>query len=387
MTVTSASETFASEGYRPQLDSLRTFAVFAVLVTHFWQPGPFPGILRYLDFGFLGVRLFFVLSGFLITRILLEGRDRAEAEGLSHFGVARRFYARRFLRIFPLYYFIIIVAVLIDLPLARDRWPWLVTYTPNFFVALYQQSIGRFGHFWTLAVEEQFYLIWPWLVLAAPWRWLTAMVTAVVTSAPIFREIFMTRYGEAWGVLPWGSLDTLGVGALLAIVFHHSPYPHLVYDRLRRVVLPIGLVGYVGLHALTWLSGTERLFGAFHEIAYAMICCWLIAGADRGFGGMFGRVLSIRPVIYLGKISYGIYAYHMFMPWALTKAFLQLGLTFPPPGPTRFVLTSVVAVAVAMLSWHLLEHPINRLKRYFPYEGRTRARPVAPRLESEVRPI
>jgi peptidoglycan/LPS O-acetylase OafA/YrhL len=81
-------------------------------------------------------------------------------------------------------------------------------------------------------------------------------------------------------------------------------------------------------------------------------------------------LLEFRPIVYLGQISYGIYAYHMFMPWVLTKVFRQVGWAFPGPGPWRFVLASLATVLVAMASWHLFERPINNLKRHFPYGTR-----------------
>jgi peptidoglycan/LPS O-acetylase OafA/YrhL len=97
--------------------------------------------------------------GSFITRILLQCRDEAERSGVGRLVLVRQFYARRFLRIFPLYYGIILVGVLVKVPLSRDTWPWLVTYSSNFHVAFHQANLGPFGHFWTLAVEEQFYLL------------------------------------------------------------------------------------------------------------------------------------------------------------------------------------------------------------------------------------
>jgi peptidoglycan/LPS O-acetylase OafA/YrhL len=108
-----------------------------------------------------------------------------------------------------------------------------------------------------------------------------------------------------------------------------------------------------------------------------MTCCWLIASADRGFGGVAGRVLALRPLVYLGRISYGIYAYHFFIPWVLARVFARAGVTFPEPGARRFILASIATVIVAGLSWHFFEGPINRLKARFPYAGRVDAPAVA----------
>ena len=112
-------------GYMIQLDALRCFAVLGVLITHFWQPDPIPGPLGQIDLGFVGVRLFFVLSGFLITGILLNNRERARSVGLNPLVVLRQFYARRFLRIFPIYYLVVFLGLALDIPRAREIWPWL----------------------------------------------------------------------------------------------------------------------------------------------------------------------------------------------------------------------------------------------------------------------
>lgn len=354
-------------GYRPQLDALRCFAVLGVLITHYVQPDPFPWIFRYVDLGFLGVRLFFVLSGFLITRILLDYGDMATQRSHGRLGLIRQFYARRFLRIFPVYYLIILIAIGVNLPPAREVWPWLVTYTSNFYQAIQQQDVGYFGHFWTLAVEEQFYFVWPGLVLFAPRRWLGAILALAICLAPISRDVTFRWFGEfGWGTMPWGSLDALGVGAMLALAYRDAPSRDALHRTLRRVILPLGLGAYLLLHAIG-VAGGMRLLVAFHEIAFAMICCWLIASAERGFGGITGRILALRPVVYLGKISYGIYAYHLFTLWLLIQLFRRVGLAFPAHGAMRFALAAPVTVAVAAASWHLFERPINQLKRYFPY--------------------
>jgi peptidoglycan/LPS O-acetylase OafA/YrhL len=359
----------AHGGHRPQLDALRCFAVAGVLVTHFWQPNA-SGMAGALDLGFFGVRLFFVLSGFLITGILLDARDGAERSGHARGGVMKRFYVRRMLRIFPLYYAIVLGGLIFGIPNAREAWPWLLGYASNFYETLTQRSTGHYGHFWTLAVEEQFYLVWPWLVLFAPRRWLAGLMLAAVGSAVVYRDlvrdVLLTDLG--WGALPIGSLDTLAVGGLLALAFRASPSPDRTYRMLGRVTLPLGLAGYVVLHLQAVRSGDLRALIAGKQIAFALVCCWVIARAYGGFSGAAGRILEARPIVYLGRISYGIYAYHMLLPWVLARVFARAGLTFPAPGAKRFVIASAATVAIAAASWHLFEAPINALKRHVRYE-------------------
>lgn len=163
--------------YVPQLDALRALAVTGVIVHHY-VPAHELGILA-----IGGVKLFFVLSGFLITRLLLAARGDVERGRLGRVGAVGRFYARRALRIFPLYYVVVAVLVAVNLPPAREILPWLLTYTLNFHMASHGY-VDHFAHFWTLAVEEQFYAVWPWVVLFAPRRVLRPVMLALIAVAP-----------------------------------------------------------------------------------------------------------------------------------------------------------------------------------------------------------
>jgi peptidoglycan/LPS O-acetylase OafA/YrhL len=365
----------AHTSHRPQLDALRCFAVCGVLIAHFYQP-VLSALAAAVDPGFLGVRLFFVLSGFLITGILLDARDAADATGGARVGVLGRFYARRVLRIFPLYYAIVLGGLLVAMPRAREAWPWLLGYASNFYGLLTQRSVGYYGHFWTLAVEEQFYIVWPWLVLFAPRRWIAPIMVSAILSAVVYRELvgdlLFTQRG--WDQMPVNCLDTLGVGALLALVFRDGPSPERLQRILRNFVLPIGLVSFLLLNWHASQTGNARLLVAGHELAFAFICCWLIAGAYRGFRGPAARLLEARPLVYLGRISYGIYAYHLLVPVSLAKAFGAFGWSLPPHGLARLAIAGAVTIAIAAVSWHFFEAPINALKRRVPYERQSSTR-------------
>jgi peptidoglycan/LPS O-acetylase OafA/YrhL len=141
--------------YMPQLDALRALGVFGVWFTH-WGIGTLP-VLRWIHWGEMGVQLFFVLSGYLITGILLRARDRADC-GEGKWLVAKRFYVRRFLRICPIYY-LTLLATAIVIQHMREGFFWHLTYTSNIFFALRGRLDLIGAHFWTLSVEEQFYLV------------------------------------------------------------------------------------------------------------------------------------------------------------------------------------------------------------------------------------
>ena len=372
----------AHGSHRPQLDALRCLAVSGVLIAHFCQPS-LTGLASAMDPGFLGVRLFFVLSGFLITGILLDARDAAEAAGVARLGVLGRFYARRVLRIFPLYYAIVLAGLVAGIPRAREAWPWLLGYSSNFFELVTQRSVVYYGHFWTLAVEEQFYIVWPWLVLFAPRRWIGFIMVAAVLSAIVYRamagDLLFTARG--WDQMPIGCLDTLAVGALLALVFRDGPPPERLQQILRRFVLPTGISSFVLLHWHSARTGDDRLLVVGHELAFALFCCWLIAGAYRGFGGPAARLLEARPLVYLGRISYGIYAYHLLIPLLLAKSFRFLGWTFPSHGMGRLAIAGAVTIAIAAASWRFFEAPINSLKQRVPYGRSTSPQVLRRRLK------
>ncbi|UCH58728.1 MAG: acyltransferase, partial [Anaerolineales bacterium] len=244
--------TSTQKDYMPQLDALRFFAVLGVIVAHNWHPKRLPWLFGDLDWAGLGVRLFFVLSGFLITRILLACRDSQEQTSQPAFFYIRQFYARRFLRIFPIYYLVLIIVFVSNIPPAREVWIWLVTYTTNVYITVFNTWVGRLGHFWTLAVEEQFYLVWPWLVLFAPKKWLTPIIMILIPIGPIYRLYAYENFPFDIGAMDFkaatltpASLDILGIGALLALLWHTNIRKETLQKYLSRLILPTGLLLYI----------------------------------------------------------------------------------------------------------------------------------------------
>jgi len=356
----------------PQLDGLRFFAVMAVVVAHNWDPSLGPSILDRVNLGGLGVGLFFVLSGFLITGILLQGRPGGPASG-NRPRFMKQFYVRRFLRIFPIYYLVLIGITI----LGSERsvvMPWLFTYTTNIYIWDHLTFL-RFSHFWTLAVEEQFYLFWPLLLLFLPRRWLLPTLILLISLAPLYRLYATYAYPAdaagsfTAGTLTIGHLDSLGLGALLALAFQADPEGVRTRSVLVRIVLPVGLAIYVTVLALSHYGVSNRPMIVLDKTGAALVFCWLIGFASFGLRGIPGRILDYGPIVYLGKISYGIYIFHLLIPLiAFAWIAKHLGVSYSNTGFVNFVATSLATFAVAALSWHFFEAPINRLKRHFPYK-------------------
>jgi peptidoglycan/LPS O-acetylase OafA/YrhL len=382
-------------GHIPQLDGLRFFAILGVLVTHEWYPDPLPWIFRALDPGHVGVRLFFVLSGFLITGILLRCRRRAEERGDRRSVLMRRFYARRFLRIYPLYYAVLAAIIIVGIEPTRLVWPWLATYTTNIYISVHHQWIGSAGIFWTLAVEEQFYVVWPLLVLFVPRRWLIPMLIGMISLASIYRlwasvhvpgDLVLGGYTS--GTFTLAVLDCLGIGALLAILSEMDATRLRVRRWLNRIALPVGGAGVLVLITIAYYHGDAANF-VLGETFLALVLAWVVGTASRGFTGAPGRVLEWRPVAYLGKVSYGIYVFHAFVPVFLLWLGHRFGLEFTgQPRLFNFVLVSATTFVVASVSWQLFEHPINELKRHFPYrdDRRPELAVTSPELSGAAEP-
>lgn len=324
--------------HMPQLDGLRTLAVAGVMVFH-WNLSTSAGFL----FGYAGVQLFFVLSGFLITGILLRCRDTDLRFAL------RAFYIRRFLRIFPLYYAVVIGVALLDVPHARDMLPYHLTYTSNITAFWREEWFGSTSHFWTLCVEEQFYVVWPWVVLLAPQRALVPLFAAIIAASAVSREILMATNAFG-GLLTTSNMDALVAGALLAV---------LPASQSR-------LVGRIG-----FAVGAPLLIGGwwfdFHPAIRSgciAVAVWLVQSASAGFRGPLGRMLELPPMLWLGKMAYGLYVFHNFAPLAVDWL-IQSGV--PGLWRARIPANALVTVAMSAASWYGFEKPINDLKQFFPY--------------------
>jgi len=345
----------------PQLDGLRTLAVAGVVVHHNSLWGDL-GL-----FANLGVKLFFVLSGFLITGILLRSRDNAAALNLGWGTAVGRFYARRVLRIFPLYYFVIAVAFAVNLEPTREILVWLLTYTINIYMAKQGWYVENFAHFWTLAVEEQFYLVWPWFILLSPRKWLIPLTLLFITVGPAFRYFGMVSElnGLATYIFTPACVDSLGMGALLALLSNRIHPQEALVRGLNWLALPVGAALTVLLEMLNHFDYHWEFHFVFFDLAAALFFCWLISSAARGFRGPVGWVLSSKPMTYVGKISYGIYVYHEFVPSLCHWFAGLLGITYSDGTWLQFTVTVLATLLIASLSWHLIEKPLNGLKRYF----------------------
>ena len=353
--------------YQPELDGLRFYAFLGVFVCHTL---PFDGTL-YRRFhlpipwlwgaiaksGAAGVDLFFALSAFLITSLLL--REREETGGIS----LRRFYLRRILRIWPLYFLLIAVGVVLAHTMTQQSLPW-------YYVAGYLLFVGNWVHavfgrpesvcspLWTVSIEEQFYLIWPLLMKMLGRRGM--IVAAIVTFllATVCRLGFMLA-GSSGGFLYYGSVcrcDSLALGILLALFSDRLP-------RLTRGARSLLLAG--GL--LAWVASSAWLNEQPGPVDIRMVLGRLIVSLAAGailYACLHSHSKLVRGawVVELGKISYGLYLLH------LTGILIMLRLLHPVwgwPLLTTKGLGFVMTVVLALVSYRWIESPFLRLKDKF----------------------
>jgi peptidoglycan/LPS O-acetylase OafA/YrhL len=360
----------AESAYIKPLDGLRCLAVTLVVWQHCHSLVPFgnEGV------GIYGVWLFYALSGFLITGILLRERDRMSSRSLTLRRALGTFYTRRVLRIFPAYYLLLLVlGVTALLPGFAQDIAWYGTYLSNWMMAARGAYPPATGHLWSLAVEEQFYLVWPLLLLLLPRRQLPRLLVGAIVLAVIARSLIQLVIANAVTVATptISNLDSLGIGALLAWHGHAHPGRSDSRARMLRFALAAGVaLILVNLYLSFFVQRGWRIFNVTEALSAALVSVWLINHAALPEAGIAREVLSWRPIAYVGKISYGLYLYHFPLIYAFRNSetlgwvSLRIGAT---EGFAFFVVVALTSLAIAALSWRFFERPMNSLKRHFPY--------------------
>jgi peptidoglycan/LPS O-acetylase OafA/YrhL len=350
-----------------EIDGLRAFAVAGVLFSHYWT--------SQYEIGHIGVRLFFVISGYVITDILLRARAIVENRQSTALKAAGRFFIRRALRIFPAYYALLLLAVIVNIEHIRDVAWWHAAQLSNILFSLRNDFVpGYTAHYWSLSIEEQFYLVWPLSILLVPRRFLGTMIAATVLVAVLYRSVSLFFLPDAlvsYYLTPV-AFDSLGVGAVLAVCQRRPDF-----DRILLWTIAISAVPAIVIAVLLVSDMLGDGTWAYAGLLVALLnlpLLWLVRQASRGMGGLAGMILAAGPVVYLGRISYGIYLYHLFVLEIFVRLLKQLGIAFPFEGPATFLICSTITIAVAALSWHFLEQPFNRLKGNFEIGGKSSLR-------------
>jgi|CXWL01.1.fsa_nt_gi peptidoglycan/LPS O-acetylase OafA/YrhL len=361
----------AAERFYPALDGLRAIAIIAVLISHYYPDRSL--VMWSFHWGRFGVMLFFVLSGFLITGLLLRGRDAVGVNGVTRGAVFRAFVARRALRIAPIYYLVVLVGWWVGYRPIAEFLPWHLTYTGNIAMAYFDAKLAQATHLWSLCVEEQFYLLWPAVVLLVPGKKLAYVAMSLILYST-GHEIVGTLQGrtfEQTHLVLQGCMDALGLGALLGIFVHRFG---IEGSRTQQLSLYASLGGAPllffsqGYRYTVGIRATEHLaYRLPADLGMALISVSLVFLAISSGPSLIRRGLELAPLRFIGRISYGIYLYHLFLIAIGRMIAREQYVPELPRGFSMFVAYSALSILIATASWYLIEAPINRQKRRFPY--------------------
>lgn len=355
-------------GHLRGMDGLRAIGVVCVLIAHFW---PRPGtMLDFFHFGRFGVVLFFVVSGFLVVSLLLELRSRIEVGALRRRALTV-FYGKRALRIFPVYYLSLLFFYVIGYEEIRDNIFWHLFYLSN-YGPLFGVDFGNAGHFWTLCVEEQFYLLVPLVVL------LTSRENSLRVIVLSFLVGFLVKVFSAFIILDyvkvtrslWGSMEGLFLGVVLAYFYSDKTFRIIWVRRVFgfSLVFGAGLIVLFSMYRYLNIENITRVpvYAAFGDAPFAIfsfgLVGWLLTNQQAAITGF----LEVWPVRWIGRISYGIYLYHYLgRPFFSSLADSLRGSFWAVLQPYALMIVgSFLAVSLAALSFVLIERPLLSLKKY-----------------------
>jgi peptidoglycan/LPS O-acetylase OafA/YrhL len=327
----------------PSLDGARAISIGLVIVAHLDLVRHVPGLWR-LDTGNLGVRVFFVISGFIITTLLLTELHRTGSVSLASF------YRRRIFRILPAYYMFLGTVMLLSVFRGGEA-TWTKVWPAAIFVADYVNVPLSVGHTWSLAVEEQFYLLWPTMFLLGLRRSYVGCI-AILFISPLLR--FLADIG-IWPTSPRYAFecvaDALAVGCLLAILrdrlWENSIYKKFVSSPLS--LLPL-------LMAVLLIAIEQEKGAIYYTVGLSTLNFGIAIALDRYMrtpGSMVGRLLNLAPIVWLGTLSYSLYLWQQLFAWAPLPTYLKL----------------LFMLGCATISYYAVERPFQRLRRWLEVRG------------------
>jgi peptidoglycan/LPS O-acetylase OafA/YrhL len=314
--------------------------------------------------GPLCVRFFFVLTGYFITLSLWRVRDEM-ADSDQGFLPLGRYYLARLLRTGPPFYLSLVLGALFGIEEVRSNFFWLATFQANNYIAWLGYWPDAISHYWSLAVQEQFYFLWPVLVLTLPKRWFLPVMAGFIVFGLGFRITCILTHATTlarWVTL-FGCIDSFAVGALVAYLRQSQILDKMWQSKNLLFAMPLFACGcfYLGRALMTLPEGNICL--SLVETIDAVFLAWVLAASLTGMSARYARVLSWTPLVYLGKISYGIYVYHVLIIVLVSPLLATCGMSEEHNAFGRIAALLALTLVVSSLSWHWIEQPFLAWKK------------------------
>lgn len=344
----------------PEFDGLRGLAILVVVLYHCQTRLQGTFLEKFVIWGWSGVILFFVLSGFLLTATILDSGSSPRFYS--------NFYARRFLRIWPVYWLLLFLHyIFFPFLFSGYRWTFqVVATTPWLILLLLIQNLwpialpGAIGPTWFIAIYQQFYILWTPFARRIPPRWLLFAAAVLMATSPLVR-LFYGRHLSSTHTLI--HLDGLAFGSMLAIALRVLPWSLSLWRWVARAALAVGVAGIaLMLHHGSAFTDTMLAVG----FGGAMLAALL--GRAAFHPTLYSRALTLRPLVFIGKISYSLYVMHILV-FSILGGYVDKPLDrFGIPGNLAIVAIRLVAsIGFASLIWIRFEKPILALKRHFNF--------------------
>lgn len=343
-----------------------------VILSHwgpFYQPGTFGYKImkEVLPTGEFGVGLFFVISGYLITSILLQAREKSELSGTGKTTIIKSFFLRRALRIFPVYYLTLVVLYLLGNQYVVDKIGYYLLYLGN-FIPFWENKPNPLIHFWSLAVEEQFYLILPWVVLYVNKRYLKQVFIGAIIIALLSKYIVLFVMGKPFAMLVINWFDGFGLGGLYAVMKREGKERQFN----RNYVFIFICVLYLAWR-FTPFIGTPLgiIFIRFTDLLIGLAMMIFVLNSKSHFLNKY--IFGSSILVFIGRISYGLYVYHYVMEPPIQN-FMDNYLSAHKDLPAfcynfyfTYLLKYVVVFTASVVSFYAMEQPLLQLKNKFNY--------------------
>lgn len=367
------------------IDGMRAIAAISVMFVHLL---PSNHVMQNLFFRSpIGVTFFFVLAGFLLTHTLIGSFKKLDAKQTGVLETITNLQGKRAIRLLPTYLVVVIGAALLGMKGGYASLPWLLTFTINWGMIYDVIPFVHASHLWYLAAQEQVFLFWPLVIILVPRRWLFPALLAALLSGPVLRLFLALPFWEfPWlmrRISPFSVVDMIAAGGCLAWLIRHLGKENYVRSRWPALLMWTGLTGSVVLTLaryyhngyLNWLipahpaaktivSAANVTLDVFFE---AILLAWLIGLAWTGMKGWPQRLLSAKPLVWLGALSYSVYLVHHYMIEVAPILADWCHLPYPEPGFVQFLIMAFLSIVCASVLYYAVELPSNLLRqRLFP---------------------